>query len=105
MPAPQAGYVLMPLWSPRRGGGWHAVEVPLPFDERASEAAWVIRSTLAAWVDELRTASEPASERKPAPMEVWMLERTPAVAVLPDVAKGTAGRCRGAAITDSRHSA
>lgn len=38
----------------------HATEAPLPFDERASEAAWVVGNTLAGWIRALGAQANPA---------------------------------------------
>src|SRR5690606_30072702 len=50
--------------------------VPLPFDPRASEAAWVLRSALAGWVRVLAEQSgDPWPEDSCESMAAWLSER------------------------------
>lgn len=50
--------------------------VPLPFDPRASEAAWVLRSTLAGWVRQLQEhRPEPWPADTPQDMAAWLSAR------------------------------
>lgn len=57
----------------------HATEAPLPFDQRVSETAFVVRSTLAGWVPEFTVAGqEPPGDL--APMAIWLLERAGRIA-------------------------
>jgi len=50
--------------------------VPLPFDPRASEAAWVLRSTLAGWVRQLQEhRPEPWPADTPQDMAAWLSVR------------------------------
>jgi hypothetical protein len=62
----------------------HAVEAPLPFDVRASEAAWVVRNTLSEWVTALANDQDPRPAAEAAPMAVWLLNRIPRIAQHPD---------------------
>ncbi|HEX6938705.1 MAG TPA: hypothetical protein VF158_04790, partial [Longimicrobiales bacterium] len=50
--------------------------VPLPFDPRASEAAWVLRSALAGWVRQLQEhRPEPWPADTPQDMAAWLSAR------------------------------
>ncbi|WUI02091.1 DUF1922 domain-containing protein [Spirillospora sp. NBC_00431] len=59
----------------RTGGGWTSV-VPLPFDARASEVGWVLRSALAGWVRQLQeTQAEDWPADTPQAMAGWLSAR------------------------------
>jgi len=57
-------------------GGGRSAETPLPFDPRASEAAYVLRSTLAAWTRVLaEQTGDPRPEDSCESMAAWLSER------------------------------
>ena len=58
--------------------------VPLPFDPRASEAAWVLRSALAGWVRQLQDAKpEDWPADTPQDMAAWLSQRLQRLAAHP----------------------
>ena len=58
--------------------------VPLPFDPRASEAAWVLRSALAGWVRQLQEhRPEPWPADTPQDMAAWLAQRLQRLAAHP----------------------
>lgn len=58
--------------------------VPLPFDPRASEAAWVLRSALAGWVRQLQEHHpEPWPAGTPQDMAAWLAQRLQRLAAHP----------------------
>lgn len=69
--------------------GSRATTVPLPFDSASSEAIWVLRSTLSAWVREVVDTSAGPLEARPQDalpaMAAWLVEHRARLAVL-DVA-------------------
>jgi len=57
-------------------GGGRSAETPLPFDPRASEAAYVLRSTLVAWTRVLaEQTGDPWPEDSCESMAAWLSER------------------------------
>jgi hypothetical protein len=61
--------------------GGRQTEAPLPFDAAVSETASVVRSTLAAWCDELWDTDFTRPARDLAPMALWLLARLARIAV------------------------
>src|SRR5690606_38070794 len=60
----------------RTTAGKTSAVVPLPYDPRASEAAWVLRSTLAGWVRQLQDAKpEDGPAGTPQSMAAWLTQR------------------------------
>src|SRR5690606_20494272 len=60
----------------RTTAGKTSAVVPLPYDPRASEAAWVLRSTLAGWVRQLQDAKpEDGPAGTPQSIAAWLTQR------------------------------
>lgn len=60
----------------RMGRGGHGSAVPLAYDERASEAGWVLRNTLVGWVRQLQEAQpEPWPADTAQDMARWLSAR------------------------------